>query len=308
VTRTGSAPTTESDALALLERSAQSVADYFHQLNRRYPAAPPRLLEAIQYSLMAGGKRLRPALVLECARACRKSDRDSAPSPTALAAAAAMELIHTFSLVHDDLPAMDDDDLRRGRPTNHKVFGEAMAILAGDAMTTMAFELIATDADPRLAGPLVRELAAASGPSGMIGGQVIDMDEKHPPKTLAELQHLHRMKTGALLTASCRMGAIAGGADPGLLASLEAFGRHLGLAFQIVDDILDQTATPEELGKATRKDAAKGKVTYPMLLGLDESRQEAGKQLSLGLDAIKGLGERGDDLRSLARFVVERNK
>jgi geranylgeranyl diphosphate synthase type II len=306
VNRTAAVPTTEKPAIALLERSAQSVADYFNQLSTRYPAAPPRLIEAIQYSLMAGGKRLRPALVLECARACQKPQRDSSPSPTALAAAAAMELIHTFSLVHDDLPAMDDDDLRRGRPTNHKVFGEAMAILAGDAMTTMAFELIATDAEPHLAGPLVRELAAASGPSGMIGGQVIDME--HPPKTLAELQHLHRMKTGALLTASCRMGAIAGGADSALLNSLDAFGRHLGLAFQIVDDILDQTSTPEELGKATGKDAAKGKVTYPMLLGLDQSREEAAKQLSLGLDAIKVLGDRGDDLRALARFVVERNK
>jgi geranylgeranyl diphosphate synthase type II len=308
VNRSGSATTTENDALALLERSAESVADYFHQLNGRFNAAPARLLEAIQYSLMAGGKRLRPALVLECARACQKSQRNNAPSPTALAAAAAMELIHTFSLVHDDLPAMDDDDLRRGRPTNHKVYGEAMAILAGDAMTTIAFEILAADADPRLVGPLVRELAHASGPAGMIGGQVIDMDEKHPPTTLPELQHLHRMKTGALLTASCRMGAIAGGAGTTLLDSLDAFGRHLGLAFQIVDDILDQTSTPEELGKATRKDAAKGKVTYPMLLGLDQSRQEAAKQLSAALDAIKGFGERGDDLRALARFVVKRNK
>jgi geranylgeranyl diphosphate synthase type II len=307
VNRSGSASTTENEAAALLERSVECVADYFHRLNTRYPDAPTQLLESIQYSLMAGGKRLRPALVLECARACRKTDQDAGPSATAITAAAAMELIHTFSLVHDDLPAMDDDDLRRGRPTNHKVYGEAMAILAGDAMTTMAFEILA-DCDPRLVGPLVRELAHASGPAGMIGGQVIDMDEKHPPKKLAELQHLHRMKTGALLTASCRMGAIAGGADATLLEALTAFGRHLGLAFQIVDDILDQTSTPEELGKATRKDAAKGKVTYPMLLGLEESRQEAGKQLSLALEAIKPLGRRGDDLRALARFVVERNK
>jgi geranylgeranyl diphosphate synthase, type II len=308
VNRSGTAETTENDAVVLLERSADSVADYFHQLNSRYSEAPRRLLEAIEYSLMAGGKRLRPALVLECARACQKSEKRSTPSKTAIAAAAAMELIHTFSLVHDDLPAMDDDDLRRGRPTNHKVYGEAMAILAGDAMTTMAFEILATDCDPQLVPALVKELGHAAGPAGMIGGQVIDMDDQHPPKKLSELQHLHRMKTGALLTASCRMGAIAGGADSKQLEALDAFGCHLGLAFQIVDDILDQTSTPEELGKATRKDAAKGKVTYPMLLGLEESRREAEKQLSLALDAVKPLGARGDDLRSLARFVVERNK
>jgi geranylgeranyl pyrophosphate synthase len=219
-----------------------------------------------------------------------------------------MELIHTFSLVHDDLPAMDDDDLRRGRPTNHKVYGEAMAILAGDAMTTMAFEIIARDAEPGLVGSLVLELAHASGPAGMIGGQVIDMDDSHKPANLAELQHLHRMKTGALLTASCRMGAIAGGAAPAHLAALESFGRHLGLAFQIVDDVLDQTATAKELGKATKKDAAKGKVTYPMLIGLEESRREAHKQLEAALDVVAPMGVKADGLRALAAFVVERNK
>jgi len=219
-----------------------------------------------------------------------------------------MELIHTFSLVHDDLPAMDDDDLRRGQPTNHKIYGEAMAILAGDAMTTMAFEIIATDADPKLVRSLVLELAHASGPAGMIGGQVIDMDEKHPPKNLAELQHLHRMKTGALLTASCRMGAIAGGASAGQLQALDSFGRHLGLAFQIVDDILDQTSTPQQLGKATNKDADKGKVTYPMLLGLEESQRQAKQQLSQALESLNSLEGQADGLRALAAFVVERHK
>jgi geranylgeranyl pyrophosphate synthase len=226
----------------------------------------------------------------------------------ALAAAAAMELIHTFSLVHDDLPAMDDDDLRRGQPTNHKIYGEAMAILAGDAMTTIAFEIIAADADPKLVPALVLELAHASGPAGMIGGQVIDMDDKHPPKNLAELQHLHRMKTGALLTASCRMGAIAAGATAAQLQSLDAFGRHLGLAFQIVDDILDQTSTAEELGKATNKDADKGKVTYPMLLGLEESQRQARQQLSDALEALKSFGAQADGLRALADFVVSRHR
>jgi geranylgeranyl diphosphate synthase type II len=218
-----------------------------------------------------------------------------------------MELIHTFSLVHDDLPAMDDDDLRRGRPTNHKVFGEAMAILAGDAMTTLAFEIIATDADPDLVGPLVRELAAAAGPCGMIGGQVLDMAGENQNLDLPGLQQIHRMKTGALLTTSCRLGAISARAAEATLASVTEYGRHLGLAFQIVDDILDVTSTPEQLGKATNKDASKGKNTYPTLLGLEQSREEAKRQLKAALDAVIPLGNAASELRTLARFVVERN-
>ncbi len=182
VSSTQSMPLSEVDATELLETSARLVTAYFQAFDKRFSDAPARLIEAIQYSLMAGGKRLRPALVFESARACQNKSSPSNPSPSALAAAAAMELIHTFSLVHDDLPAMDDDDLRRGRPTNHKVFGEAMAILAGDAMTTIAFEILAADAEPKLVAPLVGELAHASGPAGMIGGQVIDMDETPIPQ------------------------------------------------------------------------------------------------------------------------------
>jgi geranylgeranyl diphosphate synthase type II len=308
VNRSETLPAAGIDVAALLERSAECVNDYFRQLNDKYPTAPPKLLESIQYSLMAGGKRLRPALLLESARACGSESDRAAPPVTAVVAAAAMELIHTFSLVHDDLPAMDDDDLRRGLPTNHKIYGEAMAILAGDAMTTMAFEILAADADPRLVPSLVHELARASGPAGMIGGQVIDMDEKHPPKNLAELQHLHRMKTGALLTASCRMGAIAGSATATQLQALDSYGRHVGLAFQIVDDILDQTATAAELGKATKKDAQKGKVTYPMLLGLEGSRQQAKEHLSHAIEALKAFDARANSLGALAEFVVERHK
>jgi geranylgeranyl diphosphate synthase type II len=291
------------------------VTAYIKRLGDRYAgAAPARLIEAIQYSLLAGGKRLRPALVLECATACQraKSPRSSratpSPSPTALAAATAIELIHTFSLVHDDLPAMDDDDLRRGRPTNHKVFGEAMAILAGDAMVTMAFELIATECEPTLAPALVRELAAASGPAGMIGGQVLDMDGEHVGLNLDQLQHVHRLKTGALLRASCRMGAIASGVTEGpLLDAVTEYGRHLGLAFQIVDDVLDVTSTPEQLGKATNKDADKGKNTYPSLLGLEASWKQAAAQVRAAVDAVSRLGSSADGLRSVARFVAERN-
>jgi geranylgeranyl diphosphate synthase, type II len=295
---------TTPDAAAILTGWADAVTEYFSRLFARYPAAPPRLMEAIEYSLLAGGKRLRPALTLECWRACSPPSASS-PNPAALAAAAAMELIHTFSLVHDDLPAMDDDDLRRGRPTNHKVFGEAVAILAGDAMVTMAFEAMATDCPAALVGPLTRELASATGPAGMIGGQVLDMDEQKP-KALEELQRLHRMKTGALLTVSCRMGAIAAGADDAKLKSLDRFGRHLGLAFQIVDDLLDQTSTPEQLGKATNKDAAKGKVTYPTLIGMDASRREADRHLAAALKSVSALGPEAEGLRALAKFVVER--
>ncbi len=216
-----------------------------------------------------------------------------------------MELIHTFSLVHDDLPAMDDDDLRRGRPTNHKVFGEAMAILAGDAMVTVAFEVLATDADPARVPALVRELAAASGPQGMIGGQVLDIDGENQSLSLEGLQRIHRMKTGALLTASCRLGAIAAGHES-YLSAMTDFGRHLGLAFQIVDDILDVTSTPEQMGKATKKDADKGKNTYPSLLGLEASQREAEKQLNAALASLTPLGKAGAGLAALAQFVVER--
>jgi geranylgeranyl diphosphate synthase type II len=259
---------------------------------------------------MAGGKRLRPALVLETARACggTAADAGSAPDGSALAAAGAIELIHTFSLVHDDLPAMDDDDLRRGRPTSHKVFGEAMAILAGDAMVAMAFEALAADSDPAVAPALAAELASATGPRGMIGGQVLDMAASGAGEavTLAQLQALHRMKTGALLVASCRLGAIAAGATAPVLESVTRYGRHMGLAFQIVDDLLDVTSTPEQLGKATRKDAARGKTTYPGLIGIDASREEAKRQLASALEALKRVGPAAEGLRQLAEFVVRR--
>lgn len=302
------------DVLQILNASAQQVDAALRSLASRHPSAPSRLIEAIQYSLTAGGKRLRPALVLETARACadRAAQADTttvSPSrDSALAAAVAIELVHTFSLVHDDLPAMDDDDLRRGRPTNHKVFGEAMAILAGDAMLAMAFEVLATDADRSVAPALVRELAAATGSAGMIGGQVLDIDGENASLSFEQLKQVHAMKTGALLTAACRMGAIAACADGATLAAVTAFGRHLGLAFQIIDDVLDVTSTPAELGKATGKDKDRGKNTYPQLLGLDASQREAAEQSRLGLEAIAVLGSAGNGLRAIARFVVERTK
>jgi geranylgeranyl diphosphate synthase type II len=261
------------------------------------------LIESIEYSLLAGGKRLRPALVIESWRACGGAEESSG---AALAGAGAVELVHTFSLVHDDLPAMDDDDLRRGRPTNHKVFGEAMAILAGDAMLTMAFDVIARHAPPLVAATMIRELANATGPQGMIGGQVLDMQSENQSLALKQLQDIHRRKTAALLVAACRLGAIAAGAATEPLDALTTYARHLGLAFQIVDDLLDVTSTPEQLGKATRKDQAKGKNTYPALLGIEGSRQEAQRQLERAVASIQLFSVRSSPLSELAQFAVRR--
>jgi len=201
---------------------------------------------------------------------------------------------------------MDDDDLRRGRPTNHNVFGEAMAILAGDAMVAMAFEALAAGADPAVVPALVRELATATGPAGMIGGQVLDMEGEGRALDLDALRALHAAKTGALLTASCRMGAIAGGAAADVLDLVTRFGRAVGLAFQIMDDVLDVTSTPEQLGKGTAKDASRGKNTYPKLLGLDASRTEAERQVRAAVEALDAMGTAAEGLRTLARFVVDR--
>jgi len=309
----------------ILKRHAKAVEHYLHQALTRLDGAPSRLIEAIDYSLMAGGKRLRPTLVLESERACSRHSTGPTKvgtppnaSTSALACAGAIELIHTFSLVHDDLPAMDDDDLRRGRPTNHKVFGEAAAILAGDAMTTLAFELIATDADPAIVPQLITELARAAGPTGMIGGQILDMAGENQQLSLDQLKNLHRMKTGALIVAACRMGAISGGVmkcssggrvqstTPPLLHAISSYAQHLGLAFQIVDDVLDETSTPNEMGKATKKDATRGKNTYPALLGLEGAKREAMNQLQLALASLADFGPEADGLRDLAKFVVDR--
>jgi geranylgeranyl diphosphate synthase type II len=262
--------------------------------------APTRLREAIDYSLLAGGKRLRPTLVIECCVAC------GGDIETALPAAAAVELIHCFSLVHDDLPAMDDDDLRRGRPTNHKVFGEAAAVLAGDAMTTLAFELLAASYAPAVAGKLVQELAVATGPAGMIGGQMLDIAAEGKQINLAALRDLHGKKTAALLAGSCVLGGLVAGGSQESLTALRTFGHHLGLAFQIRDDVLDVTATPEAMGKATAKDAAAGKNTYPSLLGLDEAAELAEREAANASDVAAKLSSDTRRLAVLARFAAAR--
>jgi geranylgeranyl diphosphate synthase type II len=286
----------------VLARRGRECDEHLRAMLDALPSTPARLRESIAYSLFAGGKRVRPTLVLEWHEAISGK---SSPDNSAIHAAAAIELIHTFSLIHDDLPAMDDDDLRRGKPTNHKVFGEALAILAGDAMTTLAFEQLSY-AEPRHVCGLVRELGFASGAQGMVGGQVMDLENENVSLPMRELQKLHAMKTGALLTCACRLGAIAADATREQLDAATAYGRHLGLAFQIMDDVLDETSTPEEMGKATGKDGHAGKNTYPRLLGCEGSIALAREEVQRALDAIAPLGEAGATLAAIARFVVER--
>jgi geranylgeranyl diphosphate synthase, type II len=274
------------------------------ELDRLVPSetAPPQTIHrAMRYSLFAGGKRIRPILCLEASRAVA----DSAPGVER--AACALEMVHTYSLIHDDLPALDNDDLRRGRPTCHKQFGEAMAILAGDALLTLAFQVLGS-AEQAAGASLVRELAEASGTvGGMIGGQVADLEGEGQAPTAELLETIHRAKTGALLRASVRMGAICAGADSGQLAALTCYGQHVGLAFQIVDDILDVEQPSEALGKTAGKDAQQQKITFPAVYGLEESRRMAEAQRQGAHRALAGFRERAGRLRELADLIVERS-
>jgi geranylgeranyl diphosphate synthase type II len=261
---------------------------------------PPRLTEAMRYSVFAGGKRLRPALAIAASRAV--GGRDEAVMPYA----AALELVHTYSLIHDDLPSMDDDDLRRGRPTSHKVFGEAMAILAGDALHTLAFELLLTRTpDPALARDLALELARAAGRGGMVGGQVEDLAADGEPPEAARLERIHLGKTAALIRASAKGGAMAGGGSREAIAALETYGTHLGLAFQVVDDVLDETGTAESLGKTPGKDRSRRKMTYVALEGVPAALRRAEREVEAALGALEAF-DRGGLLASLARFVTRR--
>jgi geranylgeranyl diphosphate synthase type II len=264
---------------------------------------PATIHGAMRYSLFAGGKRIRPLLAIAAAQAV------SDPPIGIESCACALEMIHTYSLIHDDLPALDNDDFRRGRPTCHKVYGDAMAILAGDALLTLAFEVLAkmehADASERI--ELVRELATASGTvGGMIGGQVNDIEGegKHPTAQL--LESIHRAKTGALLRASVRMGAIYAGAAADQLAALSSFGKHIGLAFQIVDDILDVEQSSEALGKTAGKDAAQKKITFPAVYGIERSREMAEEERLAAHLALQPFDDRAQRLREFADLVVRR--
>ena len=264
---------------------------------------PGNLREGIRYGVFGGGKRLRPVLVVRTCEAVGGSLEDAMPP------AAAIELVHCFSLVHDDLPAMDDDDMRRGRPTLHKHANEAMAILAGDGMLSLAFELIVTRvSDSQLASQLVRELSVAT--SDMVAGQVYDTlpDFKDDVEPLDRLEVIHKHKTAALLRASCRMGAIIGGGTAQQLAAVTRYADAIGLMFQIVDDLLDVTATEEELGKATGKDADKGKFTSPGVIGMDASRKEVHRLQYEARAALEDFNQSADALRQLCDFMAVRRK
>lgn len=265
---------------------------------------PSRLASAMRYSVLGGGKRLRPILCLLAAEACGADPDDAMP------AACALELVHTYSLIHDDLPAMDDDDLRRGRPTCHKAFDEATAVLAGDGLLTLAFELLARHVRPAEAAiACVRALAEGAGPEGMVGGQMADLQaEGRTDATLPALEAIHRRKTGALLRASLRLGGLVAGADEARLRALDAYGRAVGLAFQIVDDLLDVEGDEAKLGKRVGKDSGLGKWTYPGLLGVEGSRRRAEALAEEAVEALAPLGARGDRLRALALDLLKRDR
>lgn len=269
---------------------------------------PARLREAMEYSLMAGGKRLRPVLTLLACEACGGTPDDAMP------AACALEMVHTYSLIHDDLPAMDDDDLRRGRPTNHRQFGEALAILAGDALLTRAFEIVANGVRPSdVAAACCADLAAAAGAAGMVGGQVADLqaeairssgDQKCDGERLAGI---HRLKTGALIACAVSMGARVAGVNESLRKSLANYGQNIGLAFQITDDLLDIAGDRDRMGKGVGKDADRGKLTYPGVYGIEVSRAQAQRLIESACAAVEPLGRAGEPLADLAKFVLERD-
>ncbi|HQZ29682.1 MAG TPA: polyprenyl synthetase family protein [Verrucomicrobiales bacterium] len=275
-------------------------------LNRFLPTAktkPTTIHEAMRYSLFAGGKRLRPILCLASAEAC------GGTYEAALAPAASVECIHTYSLIHDDLPCMDDDDFRRGMPTSHVKFGEGVAVLAGDALLTVAFEILAqvTGTKRYDIGAFISELAVSSGSRHLIGGQVMDLEGegREVVLTAKQLRYIHESKTAALLTASIRLGAMTANATPAQLEALSVYGQSLGLAFQVIDDILDVTQTSETLGKSAGKDEATAKSTYPALFGLEKSRKEAARLTKKAHDALKPFGKKAERLAEIADYLLD---
>jgi geranylgeranyl diphosphate synthase type II len=266
---------------------------------------PPSIYEAMRYSLFAGGKRVRPILAIAAAEALGARTADLLPL------AGALELIHTYSLIHDDLPAMDNDDFRRGRPTCHKVYGEAIAILAGDGLLNMAFEVLS---DPRRLKSvsanrliaIIREISTASGVSGMVGGQVVDIESEGKDIDFPMLEYIHTHKTGTLIRASVRVGALYARAGKRHFTALTHYGEMVGLAFQIADDILDVTGKQEEIGKDVGSDIKKGKMTFPSFYGLEESRRRAVEVVDKAVTALKDFDRKADPLRELAKFIINR--
>jgi geranylgeranyl diphosphate synthase type II len=297
---------TEAETGSLSDYLVAQVRAVDEVLGRWVPSedtAPTTIHASMRYSLFAGGKRIRPVLAIAAAQAVSQHPEGVEN------AAATLELIHTYSLIHDDLPALDNDDLRRGRPTSHKVFGEAMAILSGDALLTLAFEVLSRlphiNAERKIT--LVEELSRAAGTvGGMIAGQVHDIEGERQPPTEALLESIHRAKTGALLRASVRMGAIYAGATADQLAALSEYGEHIGLAFQIIDDVLDVEESSDALGKTAGKDQAQQKITFPAVYGITRSREMAEAERQQAHKALESVGQNAERLRQIADFVVLR--
>ena len=293
----------------LQEDAVQTSAwlDSYFDMLASSPAAP--LLAAMRYSAMNGGKRVRASLVLSAARLASGSSESTAPSAH-LAVAGAVEMLHAYSLIHDDLPAMDDAEVRRGVPSCHKAFDEATAILAGDALQTEAFSVLSQKGlleDPGRQLQLVSVLAAASGASGMAGGQMLDLLAETTMPDLQQTQTMQELKTGALIKASAMMGVLVGGGNDAMLADVERFSSHLGLAFQIADDLLDYQADAEQLGKPAGRDAEQGKASFVDLLGLEEARRQADNLIEKACASLDKYGTAGEGLRGLAHFVINRN-
>jgi len=302
----------------VLEQGRQAADAALEQLLPPATQHPTSIHQAMRHSVFAGGKRLRPVLCMEAGRMIAiGSSKPSSASASANSlpsgieqVGAALEMLHTYSLIHDDLPALDNDDLRRGRPTCHKAFGEAIAILAGDALQTQAYEVLAQLACPAEARvAIIREIAHATGTiDGMIGGQVVDLEAEHTKPDLATLEYIHRSKTAALITASVVSGGIYAGGTATDITRLRTYGQSIGLAFQIVDDVLDLTQTSEQLGKTAGKDAAAEKTTYPALFGIEESLHQADTLIDQACAELNEYGAAASNLKDLARFLVERKK
>jgi len=294
----------DSDISTLLNDKLPVVNETLTRLLAEQAQIEPDLKKALAYTLDAPGKRIRSVLLLWCCELIAGSD-----NPDARIAAAAIEIVHTYSLVHDDLPAMDDDDLRRGRPTCHKAFDEATAILTGDALLTLAFELLATRvASPALVVKLITELSQACGPAGMIAGQMADLRAENTVGTIEGLEYIHINKTAKMFRAATVMGGLCGGATDEQIEALSQYGMKIGLGFQIADDILDVSASSEQLGKTAGKDVEAAKCTYPALVGIEKSRESERTLAQEAIDALSGFAAAGDRLRQLALALLERTK
>jgi geranylgeranyl diphosphate synthase, type II len=297
-----------TDLSHYLQENRSRVERQLEELLRPVPGMPAALVEAMRYSLLAPGKRLRPLLVILATEAA------GGMGQSALPAACAVEMVHTYSLIHDDLPAMDNDDLRRGLPTCHKKFGESLAILAGDALLTLAFQVLPEHYPGATAAAACGELARGSGAAGMVGGQVDDLAWERGGGNLQDLEHLHARKTGALFRSCLRLGALVaqgerpGGPEPRLIDMLDGYGQSFGLAFQITDDLLDVEGLEGKTGKKVHKDADRGKLTYPGFLGVAESRQRALQLASQARAHVAPLGQAAERLAELAKYVVERDR